>query len=86
MTVSLHRGFFIIVLDLRLTKWVRGCREIAFNFLYLFHFSARGEESTLSDKLLICFHSLFRLSKNVFDAMVRRCFCRISWVISSTDS
>ena len=46
MTVSLHRGFFIIVLDLRLTKWVRGCREIAFNFFYLFHFSARGEERT----------------------------------------
>ena len=32
--VSLHRGFFIIVLDLRLTKLVRGCRETAFNFLY----------------------------------------------------
>ena len=27
----LHRGFFIIVLDLRLTKLVRGCRETAFN-------------------------------------------------------
>lgn len=38
MTVSLHRGFFIIVLDLRLTKWVRGCREIAFNFFICFIF------------------------------------------------
>jgi len=30
----LYCGFFIIVLDLRLTKLVRGCRETAFNFLY----------------------------------------------------
>ncbi len=29
--VSLYRGFFIIVLDLRLTKLVRGCRETSFN-------------------------------------------------------
>jgi hypothetical protein len=32
MSLSLHRGFFIIVLDLRLTKLIRGCRETAFNF------------------------------------------------------
>ena len=31
--VSLQRGFFIIVLDLRLTKLIRGCRETAFNCL-----------------------------------------------------
>ena len=36
MSVYLHCGFFIIVLDLRLTKLVRGCRETAFNFLYTF--------------------------------------------------
>ena len=29
--VYLYCGFFIIVLDLRLTKLVRGCRETAFN-------------------------------------------------------
>lgn len=37
-SLPLHRGFFIIVLDLRLTKMVRGCRETSFNFLYQPHF------------------------------------------------
>ena len=30
--VSLFRGFFIIVLDLRLTKVVKGSRETSLNF------------------------------------------------------
>ena len=38
VSVHLQCGFFIIVLDLRLTKLVRGCRETAFNFLYTFQF------------------------------------------------
>ena len=32
-SVYLHRGFFIIVLDLRLTKLIRACRETGFNCL-----------------------------------------------------
>ena len=35
-SVLLFCGFFIIVLDLRLTKLVRACRETGFNFLYTF--------------------------------------------------
>ena len=31
-SVLLYCGFFIIVLDLRLTKLVRACRETGFNF------------------------------------------------------
>ena len=38
-SVLLYCGFFIIVLDLRLTKLVRACRETGFNFYrpLLFH-------------------------------------------------
>ena len=39
IALPLQRSFFIIVLDLRLTKLVKGCRETAFNCMgEFFHY------------------------------------------------
>ena len=81
-SLLLHCGFFIIVLDLRLTKLIRGCRETAFNFLYQSHSSGFPLYSFYNSRWFWCRFPLLLFSNLVslvdLDAQISFCmdFCR----------